>query len=95
MAMKNKKKGNKNGRRLPPILRDNKGIENRVWVYVVAAVVLIVVMSMALQIANSGSRFGKIGSASAASTMKNYIEDDDELNDAETKLDEIISAAGE
>ena len=38
--MKNKKKGNKNGRRLPPILRDNKGIEARALLYVVAAVTL-------------------------------------------------------
>jgi len=51
MAMKNKKTRNK-GRRLSSILRDNKGIETRVLIYVIAAVVLIAVMVIAINVAH-------------------------------------------
>ena len=48
MDMKNKKKGNKNGRGLLSVLRDNKGIEARVLVYVLAAVVLVASIGIAI-----------------------------------------------
>lgn len=90
MAMKNKKKGNKNGRRLSPILRDNKGIENRVWVYVVAAVVLVVVLGMAMQIANSGQLFAGIGLAKGAKEMKEAVKDDTDIDTS--ALQDMIDA---
>lgn len=91
MAMKNKKKGNKNGRRLPPILRDNKGVETRVLIYVLAAVVLVAAMAIALTVVQTGGTLANIGLAKSAKTMKDYMGDDPGIDTS--GLDDIIDKA--
>ncbi len=90
MAMKNKKTRNK-GRRLSSILRDNKGIETRVLIYVIAAVVLIAVMVIAINVAQTGETLADIGLAKSAKTMKDYLGDDPGIDT--TRLDKIIDKA--
>ncbi len=98
MAMKNKKTRNK-GRRLSSILRDNKGIETRVLIYVIAAVVLIAALSIALQITSTGNLLTGIGLKKAAADMKKSITDEDGnplegMSDSVDKLNEIITPEG-
>lgn len=99
MAMKNTKTRNK-GRRLSSILRDNKGVETRVLIYVIAAIVLIAALSIALQITSTGQILTSIGLKKAAVDMKGSITKEDGsplegMSDSVGKLDEIIGTEEE
>lgn len=92
MAMKNKKKENKIGRRLSSVLRDNKGVETRALIYVIAGVALVASLGIAMNaISNAGSVVDK-ASDEAESIVDEYASDVTKANPCGTG--DLVKAGG-